>query len=203
MSVTKRLRYEILRRDNHTCRYCGGQAPDAALTVDHVTPVALGGTDDPTNLVAACRDCNSGKSATPPGAPLVADVAQDALRWSRAMEQATQAVIRDFQIREVNRDMFLEVWDGWNVTVYDPGTKDYVKRPIPLPDDWETTIDTFMATLTYPEIREAVSIAMRNNKVTADDTFRYMCGIAWKWIAKRHEMAREILAAEEADGDPQ
>ena len=26
-------------------------------------PVALGGTNDPYNLVAACGDCNSGKSA--------------------------------------------------------------------------------------------------------------------------------------------
>ena len=29
MAVSKRLRYEILRRDNHTCRYCGASAPDA------------------------------------------------------------------------------------------------------------------------------------------------------------------------------
>ncbi|WP_075737496.1 HNH endonuclease [Streptomyces acidiscabies] len=64
MAVSKRLRYEILRRDNHTCRYCGASAPDVPLRVDHVTPVALGGTDTPDNLVAACEPCNSGKSST-------------------------------------------------------------------------------------------------------------------------------------------
>lgn len=58
MAVSKRLRYEILRRDNHTCRYCGATAPDVKLTVDHVVPVALGGSDVPTNLVAACDACN-------------------------------------------------------------------------------------------------------------------------------------------------
>ena len=63
MSVTKRLRFEILRRDSHACRYCGAKAPDAELTVDHVPPTALGGTDDPTNLVAACRACSSSKHA--------------------------------------------------------------------------------------------------------------------------------------------
>lgn len=26
MSVSKRLRFEILRRDNHACRYCGATA---------------------------------------------------------------------------------------------------------------------------------------------------------------------------------
>lgn len=67
MTVSKRLRFEILRRDNHACRYCGGVAPDATITVDHVVPVALGGSDDPSNLVAACKDCNAGKSSVPAG----------------------------------------------------------------------------------------------------------------------------------------
>jgi 5-methylcytosine-specific restriction endonuclease McrA len=51
MAITKRLRFEILRRDDFACRYCGGKAPDIELTVDHVTPKALGGTDEPTNNV--------------------------------------------------------------------------------------------------------------------------------------------------------
>ena len=41
MALSKRLRYEILRRDNHTCRYCGASAPDVTLTVDHVVPCLL------------------------------------------------------------------------------------------------------------------------------------------------------------------
>ena len=98
MAVSKRLRFEVLRRDNHACRYCGGSAPDVTLTVDHVVPVALGGSDDPSNLVAACRDCNSGKSSVPPDAVLVSDVSQDALRWARAMEQVT--VIRQSERAE-------------------------------------------------------------------------------------------------------
>lgn len=93
MTLTKRMRYEILRRDNHTCRYCGAAAPDVALTVDHVIPTALGGTDDATNLVTACRDCNAGKSASSPDAPLVAQVAEDALRWSRAIAAAAETMI--------------------------------------------------------------------------------------------------------------
>lgn len=41
MAVSKRLRFEILRRDNFQCRYCGAKAPDATLAVDHVTPKEL------------------------------------------------------------------------------------------------------------------------------------------------------------------
>ena len=58
MAITKRTRYEVLKRDNHACRYCGAVAPDVKLQVDHVIPVALGGTDNPDNLVAACVACN-------------------------------------------------------------------------------------------------------------------------------------------------
>ncbi|MCX4232088.1 HNH endonuclease [Streptomyces ortus] len=75
MAVSKRLRYEILRRDRYTCRYCGASAPEAPLRVDHVTPVALGGTDHPSNLVAACEPCNSGKTSAIEG--FVEDVQSD------------------------------------------------------------------------------------------------------------------------------
>lgn len=90
MAVSRRLRYEILRRDNHACRYCGATAPDVKLTVDHVIPSALGGSDEAENLATACASCNSGKSSANPDQPLVADVRQDALRWSAAMEYAVE-----------------------------------------------------------------------------------------------------------------
>lgn len=45
MSITKRMRFEVLRRDSSTCRYCGQSAPDVKLHVDHVRPAALGGDD--------------------------------------------------------------------------------------------------------------------------------------------------------------
>ena len=95
MSVSKRTRYEVLRRDNNTCRYCGGTAPDVTLTIDHVTPVSLGGSDDPSNLVAACKDCNAGKSSSNPDAALVASVSDDALRWAAALKAAAAAAVAD------------------------------------------------------------------------------------------------------------
>lgn len=56
-SAWQNLSRQILLRDNYTCHYCG----DLADTVDHVKPKWSGGTDDPANLVAACRSCNSSK----------------------------------------------------------------------------------------------------------------------------------------------
>ena len=62
-SLSLRTRFEILKRDNSTCRYCGARAPDVVLHVDHVHPVARGGKNELENLVTSCRDCNAGKGA--------------------------------------------------------------------------------------------------------------------------------------------
>lgn len=85
MAVSQRLRYEILRRDNHACRYCGATAPDVKLNVDHVIPTSLGGSDKPDNLVTACADCNGGKTSSMPGAMVVADVDQGTFRQAAAL----------------------------------------------------------------------------------------------------------------------
>ena len=54
----QKLRLQILRRDGGVCHWCGGPA----RSVDHVTPKVEGGSDDPSNLVAACTACNSRRS---------------------------------------------------------------------------------------------------------------------------------------------
>lgn len=60
-SLSQRRRFAILERDNFTCQYCGRGAPEVKLHVDHIVAVARGGTDDESNLLTACRDCNFGK----------------------------------------------------------------------------------------------------------------------------------------------
>lgn len=55
------VRWAVLERDGFRCRYCGRAAPEVELVVDHVRSVIDGGTNDESNLVAACFDCNSGK----------------------------------------------------------------------------------------------------------------------------------------------
>ena len=54
----RKLRLFVLKRDNHTCYYCG---ITTANTVDHLTPVHKGGTDELSNLVTACKHCNYSK----------------------------------------------------------------------------------------------------------------------------------------------
>jgi 5-methylcytosine-specific restriction endonuclease McrA len=47
----------ILKRDAHTCQYCGRNGGER-MTVDHVIPKSLGGRTVWENVVSACRACN-------------------------------------------------------------------------------------------------------------------------------------------------
>lgn len=63
--ISKKTRFEVFKRDNFTCQYCGGQSPDVILRVDHINPVAGGGDNDILNLITSCEPCNQGKGARP------------------------------------------------------------------------------------------------------------------------------------------
>ena len=62
-SISKKMRFEVFKRDSFTCQYCGRKAPDVVLHVDHITPVSKGGKNALMNLVTSCFDCNMGKGA--------------------------------------------------------------------------------------------------------------------------------------------
>lgn len=63
----------IIRRGEPPCHLCG-EAIDyqaehldpLSFTIDHVTPLARGGTDTLDNIAAAHRKCNRDKGATAP-----------------------------------------------------------------------------------------------------------------------------------------
>lgn len=61
-AISKRMRFEVLKRDSFTCQYCGKQPPDTVLHLDHIKPVSKGGKNTILNLVTSCVDCNLGKS---------------------------------------------------------------------------------------------------------------------------------------------
>lgn len=66
MSISKRLRFEVFRRDGYACVYCGRRAPSVILEADHKVPRCRGGPDTLENLAAACWDCNRGKGPIDP-----------------------------------------------------------------------------------------------------------------------------------------
>ena len=185
MSVSKNLRYEILRRDHYACRYCGGVAPDVKLTVDHVMPVALGGSDKADNLVAACDACNAGKSASSPGAPLVDDVAQDALRWAQALQWAAYKQLQSSDEFSLYCDEVENAWESCS--------------PRGLPDDWqESCRNWWLAGCEMHVIIDSIEQTMGTSGVR--DPWSYMAGLVWKSLRDKQGLACTYLKTSAMEG---
>ncbi len=61
MAVSKRIRFEVMRRDGNACRYCGGMAPDVKLTIDERCEAArrMDRAGVSRNVIAAATHLNS------------------------------------------------------------------------------------------------------------------------------------------------
>jgi regulator of replication initiation timing len=60
--IPRQLRHEVFVRDGYRCRECGASVEDGAtLEIDHILPVAKGGTNDIDNLQTLCKECNRAK----------------------------------------------------------------------------------------------------------------------------------------------
>jgi len=63
-AINEKVRYQVFSRDAFRCRACGRGTKDGVkLNVDHATPVDWGGTNDISNLITLCDECNRGKKA--------------------------------------------------------------------------------------------------------------------------------------------
>jgi hypothetical protein len=181
VAVSKRLRFEILRRDNHTCYYCGRKPPEVEITIDHVLPQALGGTDDASNLVAACSECNGGKTSIAPGSPLVEQVSADAIRWSAAMQAAIAKAEADHEATATYREEFSSAWNSY-------------RHPAPLEENWRQSVENFRTRgLPIGLLTSAVHRAMAMPQVKPDVKFKYMCKVAWNRIREIENDARASI----------
>ena len=184
MAITKRLRFEILRRDGFRCRYCGTVAADVELHVDHVVPSSLGGSDDPDNLVAACVDCNGGKASSGPDDSIVVDVSEKALRWKDAMLAAFEELRQERTAEPLAAEEFLKKWRLWS----HGAQKEYV----PIPEDFDSSVSNWLrAGMPAEDIYGLIPIAMKS-KATVQNKWPYFCGVVWRTIERASERALEL-----------
>lgn len=190
MAVTKTTRFQVLKRDKFTCRYCGSKAPDVQLHVDHVVPVSLGGTDTPDNLVAACVDCNNGKGSSSLDDEDVADISADAARWQAALRKAGEVLYTTTDDEAQVLERFTSVWS--QARAYHGGMHK-------LPDTWESTVLGYWYQ-GVPEdmIAEAAWIALNARNVNSSDRFRYFCGVCKRRAAEVQALAEKMIRDGEA-----
>jgi hypothetical protein len=189
-SISRRLRFEILRRDNNTCRYC--HATDTPLTIDHVIPVALGGTDEPSNLVACCKDCNAGKTSSNPDAATVAQVSEDAARWADAMKLAVERMNANKAAVSEQTKPFHDAWFLWSKSGW----------RYRLPADADTVLTGYLGAGMPPDaLAEAARLALRKDGV--ENYWHYFQGVARNMLADLQRDATALLSASVEQSAPE
>lgn len=66
-TISDKLRYQVLKRDNFKCCACGASPakdPSVELHIDHIIPWSKGGKTELANLQTLCSRCNLGKGAS-------------------------------------------------------------------------------------------------------------------------------------------
>jgi len=175
--LSKKLRFEVFKRDGFRCMYCGATPDKALLQCDHIHPVALGGQNDIDNLVTVCQPCNSGKSATP--LSVVPTSLEDrALETHEREEQIAiyQAIMR--ARRERIEDDAHDVLNAF--------CDQYHRDGIPQRDF--ASIKIFVTKLGLHECIEAIDIAIRKFSWSYPKGFLYFCGICWRKIERAGEI---------------
>lgn len=180
MAISKSLRFEILRRDKFTCKYCGASAGETELHVDHVIPESLGGTSTPENLVASCKDCNSGKSGRMLDEATVSETKRNAELWAEAMQLAVDEREEVLMEQDELRAWFVDEWRMWMPNV-------------PMPVEALRVVPSYLKKgLPDVEICDAIEIAA-SAKIPDSARFKYFCGVCRNKLVAIQERALQIF----------
>ena len=77
--VLRKSAWWLQQLQSGTCHYCGKRVGAEALTMDHVVPVARGGTSSKGNVMPACAACNKSKKYLTPAEQILAELERDGL----------------------------------------------------------------------------------------------------------------------------
>jgi hypothetical protein len=64
--VSGAVQQKIWVRDGLKCMFCERKMGDVHLSIDHFIPLELGGDNNPSNYLSACRKCNKRKGSMHP-----------------------------------------------------------------------------------------------------------------------------------------
>jgi len=178
VAITKKVRFEVFKRDGFACQYCGKTPPEVTLEIDHIIPKSKQGTDEINNLLTSCFSCNRGKSNTKleritPTLKENLTTVKEQQKQMRSYEKHLALIEqkKETDIKEVGKYFF-------NKFAKTKRTRDkYV-----FTGNWKTSTRTFLKIFSIYDMQEAIDIAWQRldysgSLLSETDLFKYMCGI--------------------------
>jgi CRISPR/Cas system Type II protein with McrA/HNH and RuvC-like nuclease domain len=173
MSITKKIRFEVFKRDGFKCQYCGKTPPCVMLEVDHIQPKSKKGIDDINNLITACFDCNRGKTnielkKIPASMVENAEIILEKESQYKEYKKVVLIVERRLN-KEAGKidELFKQNFPEYNLT---EGFKN-------------TSVKKFLKELGFSVVYSAMETACY--KVRRYDVPKYFCGICWNIIKNK------------------
>ena len=176
MSVSKKMRFEVFKRDGFICQYCGKTPPDVTLEIDHINPKSKDGKDDINNLVTACFDCNRGKSnveltkipnTLKDNLDILKEKELQVKEYNKFVDKIQKRIQKD--VEEV-ANIYTEYYKEWSCS-----------------DTFKIQIRNFIRKLGKLEVIDAMEQACIRMGIWEDGcnrALKYFCGICWNKIKK-------------------
>lgn len=171
MSLSKKIRFEVFKRDGFKCQYCGSNPPSVVLEVDHIEPVSKGGSDEIDNLITSCFDCNRGKSnrelTTLPQTTLEKTEQLKEKEEQYAEYKKVLAKIKRREQKELDQidQVYSSYFPDWCLN-------DRFKNG---------SLKTFIKLLGFPVVESAMHTAC-GRIYDSNKVIKYFCGICWNRI---------------------
>jgi hypothetical protein len=179
IALSKKLRFNVFKRDLFTCQYCGSTPPGAVLEVDHMHPVSKGGSNDIDNLITACFSCNRGKSDGLISS-LPTSVADKAAILAEKMEQlkAYEKLLKSARAKvEKSIDAIEQVIQSHY-------------GDVTLSESSRRTVRGFLDSIDKFQLEDYMHRACTKVNDNPSMAYKYFCGICWNVIKGKYSGSR-------------
>lgn len=185
MAISKKIRFEVFKRDGFTCQYCGKHPPEIVLEVDHILPKSKNGEDDINNLITSCFDCNRGKSN------IELKRIPNSLRENKEILEEREKQYLEYHklIAKINKRVNQEI-----DSIGDIFSKYFFRHEL-RSEFKQNTVKMFIEKLDVFTVREAMELACSRLKGSKqfyetgipayEAAIKYFCGICWNKIKKQ------------------
>lgn len=169
-SISKKIRFEVFKRDYFECQYCGNCPPASILEIDHIIPVSKNGSDDIYNLITSCFDCNRGKSnRLLTSIPKSLEDKAYLIAEKLAQVKAYDKLLKELKKYENKRiDHIQEIFN-----IYYPDFS--------FSEKFRNSVKRFLDNLDSNDVEAHMQTAC-NKGYSGESAVKYFCGICWNRI---------------------